>query len=410
MKNSPSDDPLLLVSTRLGVGVSDERWLRHRLLLFRAVTAPSMRAQTNQDFVWVIFLGAIAPTWFKAELEEITAGIGNKVILEQGRQRMDVVNQLVKQFSRSGIVLATIDDDDAWHRDYVAETLRYVRLEWSDGNFSAVLTFDFGFFWVPQDILAFPRFDETYKPVMIHRQLRMYRKPSGFHSMSAAVAVRGDTLPRDAFSVHGSHGRKLAEGGFQRRVILNQTAMWLYVRHRHTHSSTGRIAGPSIDFSDDLLSGLFGIDVAGLETYRELAPSFGYAEKKTLMGDMVQGRELVRELTVQSPAASQLVPYRPWLGLIVIGVDGVLSFPSLTERNFDSVLLKDVWGTKGILQVPYPVGGNPQVTPSEWRPAEYAVGRLSCSDPHRGTDFLSTTWAPVLDMRHPHPALRFENG
>lgn len=407
MKKSPNDDPLVLVSTRLGIGVSDERWLRHRLLLFRAVTAPSMRAQTNQDFVWVIFLGSIAPGWFKAELEEITAGIGIMVVLEQGPQRIDVVNQLAKHFSRSGTVLATIDDDDAWHKDYVAETLRYVRLEWSDGNFSAVLTFDFGFFWVPQDILAFPRFDETYKPVMFHRQLRMHRKARGFHSMSAAVAVRGDTLPRDAFSVHGSHGRKLAEGGFQRRVILNQTAMWLYVRHRHTHSSTGRIVGPSIDFSDDLLSGLFGIDVAGLATYRELAPSFGYAEKKTLMGDMVQGRELVRELTVQSPQATQLVPYVPWLSLIVIDVDGVLSFPSLPERKFDSVDLKDVWGTKTILKVPYPVTCNPHVTPSDWRPLEYAVGRLTYRDRDRGK-ILSTTWAPVLDLRHKQPALRFD--
>jgi hypothetical protein len=156
-----------------------------------------------------------------------------------------------------------------------------------------------------------------------------------------------------------------------------------------------------------LLSGLFGIDVAGLATYRELAPSFGYAEKKTLMGDMVQGRELVRELTVQSPQATQLVPYVPWLSLIVIDVDGVLSFPSLPERKFDSVVLKDVWGTKGILEAPYPVTGNAHVTPSDWRPLEYAVGRLTYRDRDRGK-ILSTTWAPVLDLRHKQPALRFD--
>jgi len=408
MKKSPSDDLLLLISTRLGVGVSDERWLRHRLLLFRAVTAPSMRAQTNQDFVWVIFLGKIVPGWFVSEVEEITAGIGLRVILQRGPRSIDVVNQLAKRSARKGTVLATIDDDDAWHRGYVAETLRYVRMEWSEGNFSTVLTFDFGFFWVLQDILGFQRLNRRDKPVVTHRQLRMYRKRAGFHSMSSVVAVSGDTFPPDAFSTHGSSGRKLAEGGFQRRVILNKTAMWLYVRHRHTDSSTGRSAGPPIDFSDDLLSVLFGIDVAGLATYRELAPSFGYAEKKTLHGVMDETRELVGEPRVRWPRAAKPVPYVPWLYLIVIGVDGVLSFPSLPERKFVSVVLQDVWGTKAILEVPYPVTGNPHVAPSDWPPLEYAVGRLSYRDRDRGKIVLSTAWAPVLDLRHKKPALRFD--
>lgn len=53
----------VVISTRFGVGVKDESWLKHRFELFEAITAPSLRAQTNQNFIWNIFVGKDAYDW-----------------------------------------------------------------------------------------------------------------------------------------------------------------------------------------------------------------------------------------------------------------------------------------------------------------------------------------------------------
>jgi hypothetical protein len=74
----------VMISTRFGVGVNDPEWFEHRFLLFEAITASSLRAQTYQNFVWNIFVGENPFDWVTEKLTKITRGIGSKVLLHNG--------------------------------------------------------------------------------------------------------------------------------------------------------------------------------------------------------------------------------------------------------------------------------------------------------------------------------------
>jgi Putative rhamnosyl transferase len=57
-----ADMPPLLILTRFGLGVRDVAWLEHRATLVSSITAPSLFAQDDQSFRWVLLVDEDPPS------------------------------------------------------------------------------------------------------------------------------------------------------------------------------------------------------------------------------------------------------------------------------------------------------------------------------------------------------------
>ncbi|WP_417599464.1 glycosyltransferase [Pararhodobacter oceanensis] len=104
--------------------------LDERFRLFEAITLPSVRAQTDKDFTFLIVISEDFPPERRAQLEALTADIPQVVIQAHppGNHRA-VMKQAINSVRRRGCysVQFRLDDDDAINRRFVAETRKTLR-------------------------------------------------------------------------------------------------------------------------------------------------------------------------------------------------------------------------------------------------------------------------------------------
>ncbi len=98
-------------------------WLAHRLELFERFCLPSVEAQTNKDFLWLVFFDSETP----AEFRERIAAYGKwpqfrAVFLQSFDLPLvrDAIRSNVDHETRS-ILTSRLDNDDALARSYVAK-------------------------------------------------------------------------------------------------------------------------------------------------------------------------------------------------------------------------------------------------------------------------------------------------
>jgi hypothetical protein len=106
----------------------DPERLRLRIELFRAITLPSLVAQTVGDFTHLVLTSATLPRWAMAELNEACAtayGPGGRFVILARRPAMSAIHLRRYLQSVAGpdalVAQAVLDDDDGLAVDFVAE-------------------------------------------------------------------------------------------------------------------------------------------------------------------------------------------------------------------------------------------------------------------------------------------------
>lgn len=99
------------------LGCDPDAWMRHRFKLFTTFTLPSMANQSCKDFVWYVFMDRATPPEFIEQLENVALA-NMRIILLRERQ-IDFLKREVQQCQESLIITSRIDNDDAFHRDYI---------------------------------------------------------------------------------------------------------------------------------------------------------------------------------------------------------------------------------------------------------------------------------------------------
>lgn len=110
--------------SKSGNSVLTNEWLEHRFNLFENYCFPSVRDQSNQNFVWCVFFDIDTPQNFKDKILALTANTLNIVpIFIDG---MDSLNFSFQKFisenisiGDSHIITTRIDNDDIVHQDFV---------------------------------------------------------------------------------------------------------------------------------------------------------------------------------------------------------------------------------------------------------------------------------------------------
>lgn len=210
------DDFLHVVATRFGIGAFNEQWLAYRQELFEVLTLPSLDAQSEKDFVWVLCIDRHLPARFRARLDELAASRPYLRLLEL-ELLDDFTPELIRWCraeaearGRSHLLTTRIDNDDALHRGLFGEIHKVAReLLAGQRPLPAAITPTTGYQWVPATGQGFATYHFS-------------------HSMgtSALEAVA------DFESVYGRNHRKVPEWatakGGSVRAVDGHTRWWLY--------------------------------------------------------------------------------------------------------------------------------------------------------------------------------------
>jgi hypothetical protein len=283
---APPEAPNLLVATRFGLGIRDQRWFDHRLQLIEAVTAPSLASQTRQDFTWAVFVDPDLKRSIRAELERIIAPAGHPVVVDTAPYNAKSVLGLAKKLKlpRHGYGLtARIDDDDAWRRDTV-EKVSGIATTWLQRHHEerrpgAAITFAHGLEWIMYDAIDIDKMVQ-HQHVVRPQSLRPYTNP--FHSMSVFVLANLTTRIAATSGKHSEMASTLSQQGFD-ILVQEDPDMWLYVRHKQVVSSLQKARGSSQAIDVSQLEQHFGINGNLVATYIANANEHGYAvEKRTV--------------------------------------------------------------------------------------------------------------------------------
>lgn len=289
--------PRMLICTRFGLGVRDQRWFHHRLRLMEAVTAPSLRAQTNQDFHWAIFIDPDLNEGVRQELLRIAGQAFPITLHDSGRFDAKTACDLAIRLGleKAGYMLtARIDDDDAWARDTV-QRVYGIAGEWlasasTQSRPGIGITFASGLEWVMSDLIDIDKRHQG-QHVVRRQSIRPYDYP--FHSMSCFVLSAMELETSAISTSHSKLAAVLADRAIDILIDRDVNAMWLYTRHKQVDSGIQKSSAiPSaVDLQE--LEDRFGINEKLVIDYIAHVDTFGYVTAKR---SIARRTELKREI------------------------------------------------------------------------------------------------------------------
>lgn len=117
---------------KAGSRTGTDEWLARRFDLFERTCFPSLMAQTNTDFTWLVFFSHRTPEPFLTRIAELQKRFPpfTPCFLEDGELQVRRYRQEVRKRLRpedTHIITGRIDNDDAFHRTYVERLLAEFR-------------------------------------------------------------------------------------------------------------------------------------------------------------------------------------------------------------------------------------------------------------------------------------------
>jgi hypothetical protein len=99
-----------------------DAWLKKRIILFERYCLPSVMAQTDQDFIWIVYFDPASPDWLQRKIKAWSAygnfhALFRERVLLADKQR-DMEERVGAPISR--LLTANLDNDDGLATDFVA--------------------------------------------------------------------------------------------------------------------------------------------------------------------------------------------------------------------------------------------------------------------------------------------------
>ena len=127
--------------TKNSTKVLDDNWLKNRFELFEKYCLPSLIAQTNKNFEWVIFFDTETPQLFKDKIEGYKQQLPNLVPLfvENMELFLPTIQEYIKNNNQEFVITTRLDNDDCVSKYFVEEIQKnfnkqeYEALDFIDG-------------------------------------------------------------------------------------------------------------------------------------------------------------------------------------------------------------------------------------------------------------------------------------
>ena len=128
--------------TRGGEKIDPDKWMQSRMILWERYTVPSIYAQTNQNFTWIVVFDPDTP---KGYLERATALLHPKHRIVLGRNFRQAVKKSIGKVESERLITSRCDNDDSLHREYVER----IQAHFCRKGKTGVLVFPTGWIWNP---------------------------------------------------------------------------------------------------------------------------------------------------------------------------------------------------------------------------------------------------------------------
>lgn len=173
-------------SIRDRIKCSPDEWMEQRYELFTRFTLPSLQGQTCRNFTWIIFIDRQTPRHFREQLERVATS-DMRIVELRGGQRDFLKKEI--QNAKETVITSRIDNDDAWHKDFV----KIIQTQYSRPT--KLINF-FGSYWL----------DLKGKRVYHHRWRWYYRFNQGIGNNPSMVERREDA--KTVLAAHHSQLKK----------------------------------------------------------------------------------------------------------------------------------------------------------------------------------------------------------
>ena len=140
--------------TEWNVDMIDMEWLTARQKLFEKITLPSVMAQTNKDFEWIIVSDVMTPNAFKEVLESYPATVfyydwnnhdwespefnGKSEIMQRSID-LEYIAKPLREFigeqDTDYVITSRLDNDDGISIDHIDKIQRFAAAYWDGGRF-----------------------------------------------------------------------------------------------------------------------------------------------------------------------------------------------------------------------------------------------------------------------------------
>jgi hypothetical protein len=125
---------------------NDPEFLSRRFALFEQICLPSVKAQTNKNFLWLMLLDAALPAQFKEKVEKYRSIVGLIPVYVESRETLlDSVRRVVREHTDAEckyLITTSLDSDDAISKDF----LQLVQAQFRQQEFEFV-NFLFGYLY-----------------------------------------------------------------------------------------------------------------------------------------------------------------------------------------------------------------------------------------------------------------------
>lgn len=130
-KQAPAYQHFLLtrfnVRIKPGHPLASDAWHRHRLVYFESICIPSVRAQSCDNFTWVVFCDDQSADWFRNRIEDLAAEHHFEVAYCAGPFTPEYVAEYIgPRCHADWLVTSRVDNDDAVSDSFIERVQSYV--------------------------------------------------------------------------------------------------------------------------------------------------------------------------------------------------------------------------------------------------------------------------------------------
>lgn len=197
-------------------------------------------------------------------------------------QSKKALQTVVDRHGTSPLMLALIDDDDAWNKKYlqwgIENALKYL----TNGENKTVFTAALGYEWVITDMLDVDKANIGVIKIQ-NEAIREYVRP--FLTMCTLIVNKTGQIPDYFGRVHSTKGECLVDEGYKILEPSFDGHAWLYVRHKQADSSINKAHVEPVELSVEQLAETFGVNAVLVKQYQTESVKYEYAQKRILKSE-----------------------------------------------------------------------------------------------------------------------------